>query len=126
MSDPDPKAWNLGETQRVAVVVAHPDDETLWTGGLLLSHPEWSIFIVSLCRGKDTDPTASFCTGYIMGEFDALSLARKICPSASGASTLGAVAAARKYIRTHREAWDSAPAFVVRTALQAAFPCKRK
>ena len=77
MSDPDPKAWNLGETQRVAVVVAHPDDETLWTGGLLLSHPEWSIFIVSLCRGKDTDRAPRFhqtleCLGAkgAMGDLD--------------------------------------------------------
>ena len=23
-----------------AVIVAHPDDETLWAGGLMLMHPE--------------------------------------------------------------------------------------
>ena len=78
------------------------------------------------CRGKDDDPTASFCTGYIMGAFDTLSVARKICPAAKGASTLDAVAATRKYLRTHQEKWSSAPSFVVRDALQAAFPCKRK
>jgi LmbE family N-acetylglucosaminyl deacetylase len=44
----------------VAVVVAHPDDETLWAGGLLLSHPEWSPFIVTLCRGKDPDRAPRF------------------------------------------------------------------
>jgi len=45
---------------RVAVIVAHPDDETLWAGGLLLSHPEWSTFIVTLCRGEDTDRVPRF------------------------------------------------------------------
>ncbi|MEY3894938.1 MAG: hypothetical protein RLZZ214_457 [Verrucomicrobiota bacterium] len=45
---------------RVAVIVAHPDDETLWAGGLLLSHPEWSPFIVSLCRGHDPDRAPKF------------------------------------------------------------------
>ncbi|MEO7100005.1 MAG: PIG-L family deacetylase [Luteolibacter sp.] len=45
---------------RVAVVVAHPDDEILWAGGLLLSHPEWSPFIVSLCRGSDPDRAPKF------------------------------------------------------------------
>jgi len=48
------------ETCRVAVIVAHPDDETLWAGGLLLSHPEWSTYIVSLCRGKDPDRAPKF------------------------------------------------------------------
>ena len=41
--------------KRVAVVVAHPDDEVLWCGGLLLSHPEWSTFVAVLCRGSDAD-----------------------------------------------------------------------
>ena len=49
-----------GKTARVAVVVAHPDDETLWAGGLLLSHPEWSPFIVTLCRGEDPDRAPKF------------------------------------------------------------------
>jgi LmbE family N-acetylglucosaminyl deacetylase len=40
---------------RVAVVVAHPDDEVLWCGGLLLSHPEWSTFVAVLSRGGDAD-----------------------------------------------------------------------
>jgi len=50
----------LGKTSRVAVVVAHPDDETLWAGGLLLSHPEWSPFILTLCRGEDPDRAPRF------------------------------------------------------------------
>ena len=43
--------------KRVALVVAHPDDEVLWCGGLLLSHPEWSTFVAVLCRGRDADRT---------------------------------------------------------------------
>ncbi len=51
---------DLGRHPRVAVIVAHPDDETLWAGGLLLSHPEWSPFILTLCRGGDPDRAPRF------------------------------------------------------------------
>jgi len=60
MSHPRGSEWGLGGVQRVAVVVAHPDDETLWAGGLLLNHPEWSTFIVSLCRGQDPERAPRF------------------------------------------------------------------
>jgi LmbE family N-acetylglucosaminyl deacetylase len=53
-------AWQENGPKRVAVIVAHPDDETLWAGGLLLSHPEWSPFIVALCRGNDPDRAPRF------------------------------------------------------------------
>jgi len=43
-----------------AVVVAHPDDETLWSGGTILDHPNWGWFIVSLCRKSDPDRSARF------------------------------------------------------------------
>ena len=42
-------------TKKVAVIVAHPDDETLWAGGTILSHPSWNCFIVCLCRGNDNE-----------------------------------------------------------------------
>lgn len=51
---------HLRGQRKVAVIVAHPDDEILWAGGLLLSHPEWSPFIVTLCRGKDSDRAPKF------------------------------------------------------------------
>jgi LmbE family N-acetylglucosaminyl deacetylase len=44
----------------VAIIVAHPDDETLWAGGSILSHPFWQCFIVCLCRAGDTDRAPRF------------------------------------------------------------------
>jgi LmbE family N-acetylglucosaminyl deacetylase len=45
---------------RAAVVVAHPDDETLWCGGYILTHPEFLWRIVTLCRATDTDRAPKF------------------------------------------------------------------
>jgi LmbE family N-acetylglucosaminyl deacetylase len=42
------------------VLVAHPDDETLWAGGTILSHPSWNWYIVSLCRASDPDRAPRF------------------------------------------------------------------
>jgi LmbE family N-acetylglucosaminyl deacetylase len=44
----------------VAVIVAHPDDETLWAGGTILDHPNWHCFILSLCRASDKDRAPKF------------------------------------------------------------------
>jgi LmbE family N-acetylglucosaminyl deacetylase len=43
-----------------AVVVAHPDDETLWAGGTMLTHPEVKWTVVTLCRGSDQDRSSRF------------------------------------------------------------------
>ena len=45
---------------RAAVVVAHPDDETLWCGGYILTHPEFLWRIVTLCRARDPDRAPKF------------------------------------------------------------------
>ena len=81
--------------------------------------------LVEQCRGKDSDPAPTFCTGYILGAFDTLSLARQICPSPRRASTIETVATVRKYLRTKGKKATGAPGFVVRDALRKAFPCKR-
>jgi LmbE family N-acetylglucosaminyl deacetylase len=60
---------DIEKIRRVAVVVAHPDDETLWAGGLLLSHPEWNPFVVTLCRGSDPERAPKFLSA--LGRFNA-------------------------------------------------------
>ena len=47
-------------TKTVALIVAHPDDETLWAGGTLLNHPSWQWFTICLCRGSDNDRAPKF------------------------------------------------------------------
>lgn len=42
-------------SKKVALIVAHPYDETLWAGGTILRHPSWDWFIVCLCMGDETD-----------------------------------------------------------------------
>lgn len=62
---------------KVAVIVAHPDDETLWCGGTILNHPEWECLVISLCRGHDPDRAPKFYrvmhllgTWGVMGDLD--------------------------------------------------------
>jgi LmbE family N-acetylglucosaminyl deacetylase len=46
--------------RKCAVVVAHPDDETLWAGGTILMHPECKWTVVTLCRKSDPDRAPKF------------------------------------------------------------------
>lgn len=43
-----------------AVIVAHPDDETLWAGGTILTYPNFNWFIAALCRKNDLDRSQKF------------------------------------------------------------------
>jgi len=42
------------------VVVAHPDDETLWMGGTILQNKDWNWTVLSLCRRSDSDRMPKF------------------------------------------------------------------
>ena len=73
---PAPKQ-EYDKSKTVAIVVAHPDDETLWAGGTILSHPTWEWFIVCLCRASDKERAMRFHNALkvlnaegIMGDLD--------------------------------------------------------
>jgi LmbE family N-acetylglucosaminyl deacetylase len=63
--------------KNVAIIVAHPDDETLWVGGTILSHPSWKCFVVCMSRKNDLNRASRFYNALktykaegIMGELD--------------------------------------------------------
>ncbi len=57
---PDNSGATARPRLRAAVIVAHPDDETLWCGGYIMTHPEFNWRIVTLCRGGDRDRAPKF------------------------------------------------------------------
>ncbi len=45
---------------KCAVIVAHPDDETLWAGGLILMNPQARWTVITICRRSDPDRAPKF------------------------------------------------------------------
>lgn len=60
MNEPLKQTNTMITTKEKAVIIAHPDDETLWCGGELLMHPNDNWFIASLCRKSDPDRAPKF------------------------------------------------------------------
>jgi LmbE family N-acetylglucosaminyl deacetylase len=71
------KIEHISDNDKCAVIVAHPDDETLWAGGTILLHPQADWIVVSVCRASDPDRAPKFhkaveklgATGFI-GDLD--------------------------------------------------------
>lgn len=58
--EPDETGGGLDSSKRGLVIVAHPDDETLWAGGLLLLRDDLDWTVIALCRGSDRDRRPRF------------------------------------------------------------------
>ncbi|MHC4241052.1 MAG: PIG-L family deacetylase [Planctomycetota bacterium] len=50
----------IKDSSECAVIVAHPDDETLWAGGLMLMYPKVKWTVATLCRKSDPDRAPRF------------------------------------------------------------------
>jgi LmbE family N-acetylglucosaminyl deacetylase len=66
-------------TKTVAIIVTHPDEETLWAGGTILNHPSWKCFVVCLSKANDPELAPRFYNALkllksegVMGNFDEL------------------------------------------------------
>jgi LmbE family N-acetylglucosaminyl deacetylase len=70
-------SFHMKENSRCAVIVAHPDDETLWAGGLILMHPKAVWTVITICRRSDPDRAPKFLKALkafnasgVMGDLD--------------------------------------------------------
>ena len=49
------KDFRFANGKKALIIVAHPDDETIWMGGTILKYTELEWTIYSLCRASDKD-----------------------------------------------------------------------
>ncbi len=54
------KDIKLTKKKRAVVIVAHPDDETIWMGGTILLNPYLDWLVYSICRASDNDRKPKF------------------------------------------------------------------
>jgi LmbE family N-acetylglucosaminyl deacetylase len=68
---------SLDLKKTVVIIVAHPDDETIWAGGTILSNAAWQVYIICLSRKNDRERAPKFFEALkvlkakgIMGDLD--------------------------------------------------------
>ena len=107
------------------VIVAHPDDETLWAGGTILMHPETNWTIVVLCKKNDPDRSVRFNRALDllqaqgrMGDLDDGPRQTPLSDSEVHEAVLGLLSpgsAADRVIRLPRNVWKSKYDILTRT-----------
>jgi LmbE family N-acetylglucosaminyl deacetylase len=50
----------FADIKTAVIIVAHPDDETIWAGGTILTYPEVNWTVLTLCRKSDPDRAPKF------------------------------------------------------------------
>ncbi len=56
----DDISLQIKKNSKCVVIVAHPDDETLWAGGTILLNPQVNWTVITICRKSDTDRAPKF------------------------------------------------------------------
>ena len=91
------------------------------TGNVFVSYNA-SAQLHEICKAQEKPEDADFCSGFMLSSFDQLSYAGTVC-GRLGATPGQIIAVGKKYLSDHPELWDRPPAFLLKTAFVAAFPC---
>lgn len=54
------KKFNLSQQESALVIIAHPDDETIWLSGLIMLNPKINWTVLCLSRSADQDRAPKF------------------------------------------------------------------